>query len=56
MKTVLKIIGIIATLAIFWNADALFDIYRTKLILGLFILFLGYIRYGDGFLETDDNY
>jgi hypothetical protein len=56
MKTVSKIIGIGITLAIFWHTDGLFEIYKTKLILGLIFLLFGYTRYGDNFLKTDENY
>jgi sugar phosphate permease len=53
MKTISKIIGIIATLIIVWNADSMFEIFRTRLILGLVLLLVGYFIYGDEFLKPE---
>jgi hypothetical protein len=55
MKTISKITGIIATLIIVWNADGMFEIFRTRLIVGLVLLLVGYLKYGNEFLKYENN-
>jgi hypothetical protein len=55
MKVIGKVLGIILTLIIVWNAGGAFEIYRTKLIFGLFALLVGYLIYGSKFLKNEDE-
>ncbi len=56
MKTICKILSLLATLIFVWNADGMFEILRTKLILGLIILLIGYLIYGKNFMKSENPY